>query len=86
MAGALILSKKEKKTKLKKIVCYSRRLLGLEDSGMNWIVEFTRKFLVCDDYISFCGLVVLVCVHIYIHIYILHYTDDNILRTNVVDT
>lgn len=69
MAGALILSKKEKKTKLKKMVCYSRRLLGLEDSGMNWIVEFTRKFLVCDDYISFCGQVVWF-VYIYIHIYI----------------
>lgn len=70
MAGALILSKKEKKTKLKKIVCYSRRLLGLEDSGTNWIVEFTRKFLACD-YISFCGLVIwFVYIYIHTHIYI----------------
>lgn len=81
MVGAFILSKKEKKTELKKMVFYSR-LLGLEDLEMKWIVEFTRKTLVCADYISFCCPVVLF-VYIYTYIYILHYIDDNILRTNI---
>lgn len=43
-----------------------------------------KKILVCD-YISFCCPVVWF-VYIYIHRYILHYTNNNILRTNIVDT
>lgn len=83
MAGAFVLSEKEKKTELKKVVSYPRRLLGLDHLRMKWIVEFTRKSS-CNDYISFCCPVVWF-VYIYIYIF-LHYTNDNVLRTNIADT
>lgn len=52
MVGVFILSKKEKKTELRKMVFSSRRLLELDDLRMNWIV-LLKKILVCDDYIAF---------------------------------
>jgi len=45
----------------------------------------SQEILVCDDYISFCRPIVWF-VYIYTYIYILHYTNDNILRTNIADT
>lgn len=53
MVGAFILSKKEKKTKLKKITFYSGRLTDLDDLKYEMDCGFHKKISVCDDYISF---------------------------------
>lgn len=52
MVGAFILSKKEKKTKLKKMAFYSRRL-ALDDLRNEMDCGFHKKISVCDDYIPF---------------------------------
>lgn len=42
-----------KKTKLKKITFYSRRLTDLDDLKYEMDCGFHKKISVCDDYISF---------------------------------
>lgn len=61
---------------------YSRRLLGLDDLRdgleMKWNSQENLSF---DDYISFLSNSL-----VYIHKYSLHYTNGNILKTNIADT
>lgn len=61
---------------------YSRSLLGLDDLWdgleMKWNSQENLSF---DDYISFLSSSL-----VYIHKYTLHYTNGNILNTNIADT
>lgn len=61
---------------------YSRSLLGLDDLQdgleMKWNSQENLSF---DDYISFLSSSL-----VYIHKYTLHYTNGNILNTNIADT
>ena len=61
---------------------YSRRLLGLDDLRdgleMKWNSE---ENLSLDDCIAFLSSSL-----VYIHKYSLHYTNGNILKTNIADT
>lgn len=61
---------------------YSRSLLGLDDLRdgleMKWNSQENLSF---DDYISFLSSSL-----VYIHKYTLHYTNGNILNTNIADT
>lgn len=61
---------------------YSRRLLGVDDLrdglGMKWNSQENLSF---DDYIAFLSSSL-----VYIRKYSLHYTNGNILKTNIADT
>ena len=61
---------------------YSRRLLGLDDLRdgleMKWNSE---ENLSLDDCIAFLSSSL-----VYIHKYSLHYTNGNMLKTNIADT
>lgn len=61
---------------------YSRRLLGLDDLRdgleMKWNSEENLSF---DDYVAFLSSSL-----VYIYKYSLHYTNGNILKTNIADT
>lgn len=61
---------------------FSRSLLGLDDLQDGLEMEWrSHEHLSFDDYISFLSSSL-----VYIYKYTLHYTNGNILNTNITDT